>query len=39
MVTLITAVQQIMTNLQRADTEQDRPVVIVRAVYGLDMLK
>jgi hypothetical protein len=39
MVTLITAAQQIMTDLQIANTEQDSSVVIVRAVYGLVMLK
>jgi len=39
MVTLITAVQQIITGLQTADTDQDRSVVIVRAVYGLVILK
>jgi hypothetical protein len=35
MVTLITTVQQIMTGLQTADTEEGRSAVIMRAVYGL----
>jgi hypothetical protein len=38
-VTLMTTVQQIMTGLQTADTEQDRFAVIVRAVFGLVMQK
>jgi hypothetical protein len=37
--TLTTTVQQIMTGLQTADTEEDRFVVIMRAVYGLVMWK
>jgi hypothetical protein len=39
MVTLITTVQQIMTGLQTADTEEDRFAVIMKAVYGLIMRK
>jgi hypothetical protein len=38
-VTLITTVQQIMTGLQRVDTEEDRFVVMTRAVYGLVVRK
>jgi DhnA family fructose-bisphosphate aldolase class Ia len=39
MVTVSTAVQQIMTGLQTADTEGNRLAVIMGAVYGLDMPK
>jgi len=39
MVMLITIVQQIMTGLQTADTEEDRFALIIRAVYGLDVQK
>jgi hypothetical protein len=39
MVTLITTVQQIMTDLQTADTEEDRFAVIMRAVYVLVLHK
>jgi hypothetical protein len=39
MVTLITTVQQIMTGLQTANTEEGRSAVILRAVYGLIILK
>jgi hypothetical protein len=35
--TLTTTVQQIMTGLLTEDTEEDRFVVIMRAVYGLVM--
>jgi len=38
-VTLITTVQQILTGLRTADTEEDRFTVIMRAVYGLVMQK
>jgi hypothetical protein len=37
--TLTTTVQQIMKGLQTEDTEEDRFVVIMRAVYGLVMWK
>jgi hypothetical protein len=39
MVTLMTTGQQIVTDLQTADTEEDRSAVIMRAVYGLVMWK
>jgi len=39
LITLMTTVQQIMTGLQTADTEQDSFAVIMRAVYGLVMRK
>jgi len=39
MVALITTVQQVMTGQQRTDTEEDRLIVILRAVYGTVMRK
>jgi hypothetical protein len=39
MVALITTVQQIMTGLQTADSEENRFAVIKRAVYGLVIRK
>jgi hypothetical protein len=39
MVTLITTVQQIMTGLKTAQTEDDRFALIMRAVYRIVMKK
>jgi len=39
MVKLVTIVQQIMTGLRMAETEDDRFAVTMRAVYGMVMRK